>query len=766
MGKKKMLPICLLLLFLLAGYLHADTIPIPPAGWSVVAVSSDNTNHPAAHAFDGDTTTWWALYNAAGYSLPGEIIIDLGEDHDVAGFSYLPNLKSPSTRADSFAVFVSDDPGKWEEAAFSGIFDWLDEEDVARRTFFFGPVKGRYVKVLYVTNVSQTSENVHTCDLRLYESTEPPDRYRHNQQISFPHIPEQYTRDRRLVVHPRSSEGLPVTLERLEGPVSLHGDTVLFGNLGGLVRLRARVEGNDTLYPQTVVRTFRLIDLALFYPRIFSPLLETEPVCMPLLMEYPLWFHASIEHPDQLRISSFEVTVDGDPVPVTSEGAVAVARWAPVNYGAHTVHVTAGASNGNATARDYVVTVTPDAPSRQVRGLDHVLINFPSPGRVHSDTLRLPQFVGGYAHLTGHLTITCPAIEGGCDDWDRTARLEVMDPAGNWIEIVRYITPYGVACDHTLDLTDYMSLLQGKVPYRLTIDTWGTGGWEVTFDMDYESGVPQYPYGRVYLLWNRSFPFGDPANLQPVPPAEVPLPRQVEALFLDLVTTGHGWGRNNSHNAAEFYHAVNYLDVSGQRLTQDLWQRCDPNPDGCTGQHGTWYYDRAGWCPGSIARLYRYDLSEKKEEDTLHITYTFDPRYVDQCHPHNPDCISGTTCPDCKDGFNPIFTVSANVVVFSHQFVTHIPEGPEPFRESASLPLEVWPNPVSDYLHFLCEEPLEDIFLYLLDEKGRILAQYHFGDNVSLSSFLLDMSQRPSGVWFIGIISGGRSALRKIVVKR
>jgi hypothetical protein len=57
-----------------------------------------------------------------------------------------------------------------------------------------------------------------------------------------------------------------------------------------------------------------------------------------------------------------------------------------------------------------------------------------------------------------NLTVGCPSIPNGCDDWDRLAYIDIKGPDGNWVQIIRYITPYGVACNHDIDLTDYASL--------------------------------------------------------------------------------------------------------------------------------------------------------------------------------------------------------------------------------------------------------------------------------------------------------------------
>ena len=57
-------------------------------------------------------------------------------------------------------------------------------------------------------------------------------------------------------------------------------------------------------------------------------------------------------------------------------------------------------------------------------------------------------------------------------------RLEVKGHNGKWYEIIRYITPYGVPCDGSfIDLTDFMSVLQGKIRFKVNMGSF----WEWPF---------------------------------------------------------------------------------------------------------------------------------------------------------------------------------------------------------------------------------------------------------------------------------------------
>ena len=44
------------------------------------------------------------------------------------------------------------------------------------------------------------------------------------------------------------------------------------------------------------------------------------------------------------------------------------------------------------------------------------------------------------------------------------------------------------------------------------------------------------------------------------------------------------------------------------------------------------------------------------------LSYIFDEDYVDFCHPNNPECVSGVTCPNCDDGFNPHLIVESYLI--------------------------------------------------------------------------------------------------------
>src|SRR5690606_17900786 len=179
-------------------------------------------------------------------------------------------------------------------------------------------------------------------------------------------------------------------------------------------------------------------------------------------------------------------------------------------------------------------------------------------------------------------------------------------------------------------------------------------------------------------------------NLQPTEDITVDFPANTSAAKIKLVSTGHGWGNNNTGNAAEFQENTHHIWVNGtSTFDQHNWQICNPNPDNCSPQNGTWTYARAGWCPGSIAQFFDYSMNAYTQQSSVDLQYIFDESYVDYCHPNNPNCVTGQTCPDCDDGFNPHLIVSSYLITFSAAPVENL--GITAHAEKSFV--SVYPNP-------------------------------------------------------------------------
>lgn len=755
----------LLLPTLFAFNLHADTITIPRTQYTIVGYSSANPSNPVGHAIDGYQGTFWELYNPDNFPFPGFIEVDLGETLAVNGFNYRPKSGNSWERLSGYEVYLSMDGINWGEPEAMDNLVWTGDNDYAVKSVYFGAVDARYVRLVYTSSVNSPNNNIFTSELLFYRSTEPASGMS-NQTISFQPIPKQYADAEPLELVATASSGLPVAFNVESGPATISGNMLTLTGEEGIVVVTASQEGNEDYYPIELTQSFEVVDLSLIYPEIRSSLTEDFPLQMASGMyAYPIYIHTSIDEAAMLTVDDVTIAVDGNTFPTGEGDGYRYFLWTPSDYGVHEVAITATASNGNDFTSTQSIDVVNTAANQNVTTLDHVVIEFGGVNsRWYEGVYTMPQHVGSYDQIMAFLDVTCP--NGNCDDWDRLAYFEVQNPAGNWVQIIRYITPYGIGCNHSLDVTDYASLLQGSVRFRVFIDTWGTGGWELTLSFGHTAGTPEYPYSDVVEIWDGTYDFGNPANLQPVDTVSFAFPDEVETSYLRLSTTGHGWGSNNSQNAAEFFNATHYIDIdNSQAFVQHLWNTCNPNPDNCNGQFGTWQYNRAGWCPGSIAPPNVYLVGSPGGE-TKQFTYRFHPGYQDYCHPENPNCISGITCNDCNDGYNPHYVVDGQLINFGY---TPMMDGvlgtKEIDRKRESYRVGVYPNPTTESFRIRADELDGHIRVTLVDIRGLAIHQYAFAGADEMRHHSFATSDLAPGVYFISVKDNRGTGVARVVVQ-
>jgi hypothetical protein len=265
------------------------------------------------------------------------------------------------------------------------------------------------------------------------------------------------------------------------------------------------------------------------------------------------------------------------------------------------------------------------------------------------------------------LALRCPV--GGCDWWDRLGRIAIVrggEPAE--LEVARFITPYRVGGEFTLDVTDLQRVLEGPQTVRVFIDTWvGPGhangaGWLVDAAFDFEGGLPSPdPYAVVPLFAPRRVVYGDPAR-----PVDVQttfdVPAGTTATRLRAFVTGHGQG--NADNCAEFCARDHTFQIGTETMTTSLW-RDDCATTAVPNQAGTWRYARAGWCPGAMVRPWSADFAATP--GLLAIRYDIEA-YENTCRPDAATCGGCTLGTGCAydDGAHtePGWEQSAALVLF------------------------------------------------------------------------------------------------------
>lgn len=500
-------------------------------------------------------------------------------------------------------------------------------------------------------------------------------------------------------------------------------------------------------------------------PTVETKLTEDYPLIMPTLKEYVVYINAFVDEPDS--IDDVLITINSNFYSAIEKNGFYYFLWTPSNYGEHNITITAKTSNGDETVIDKKIKVVNSASTQLVETLKDVVIEYGGANsRWYYGTYSLPQYLGGYNSINASLEVECPSLNGGCDDWDRWAHIDVKGPDGNWIQLIRYITPYGIGCNHEIDLSDYMSLLQGEVEFRVFIDTWGTGGWQLTLNLAYNRGTPTYDYSTVVEIWDGAYNFGDPSELQPIDTYNLNIFNSVEESHLIVSTTGHGWGSNNTSNAAEFFNATHYIDVNSQEtFTQNLWNTCNPNPDNCSNQQGSWQYNRSGWCPGAISPPDIYDLSSYIGT-SFDLDYRFHPSYQDYCHPNNLNCISGSTCSDCNDGYNPHYNVDAQIINKSNEpLVYGNVLNVDYYNNDIIYDISVYPNP-SNGNFSIQTNAIENVTrVSIFTIEGKQVKTYYFDTQEELSNYIFDLSDVASGIYFINLENNKGTGVKKIVIE-
>lgn len=211
------------------------------------------------------------------------------------------------------------------------------------------------------------------------------------------------------------------------------------------------------------------------------------------------------------------------------------------------------------------------------------------------------------------LSLQCPE-NGKCDHWDRSGSVQIVaNPEADqaeweYIELVRYVTPYRIEMCFYIDITPLAPHLKGEQILSSWIDTWvGPGhsageGWRTSVTFVFYPGPPGGADDIVNIWQRRSITVGyiDADNNvdSQIEPVTVTIPDDAKQVMARLITTGHSFG--NTFNCAEFCQMRQDVIVNGTPFSVNPWRSdCEANP--ASPQYGTWKYDRNGWCPGAFA---------------------------------------------------------------------------------------------------------------------------------------------------------------------
>jgi len=201
------------------------------------------------------------------------------------------------------------------------------------------------------------------------------------------------------------------------------------------------------------------------------------------------------------------------------------------------------------------------------------------------------------------------------DRWDRAGWIRLVKPGMAPVELVRFMTAYGGAISHEVDVTRLSPLFTGHCEFEVFIDTWVSPAWTVAAELvlipDAVGGVNTPTWAMGVL-----FPEGGLTAETPEVSAEVLIPEHTRWVELAGLTTGHC---TDGTDADEFISKDNVLLVDGQEVFRwrpwrdDCEQFRTVNPYCAKWSDGSWSsdYSRSGWCPGDVADPQFIDLSDK-----------------------------------------------------------------------------------------------------------------------------------------------------------
>jgi hypothetical protein len=199
------------------------------------------------------------------------------------------------------------------------------------------------------------------------------------------------------------------------------------------------------------------------------------------------------------------------------------------------------------------------------------------------------------------------------DRWDRAGWVRLVKPGTAPVELCRFMTAYGGAIEHEVDVTRVLPLLEGYCEFEVFIDTWVSPAWKV----EVELAITPQPYGGVDPPhWTRGvfFPDGGLKTEQPATTAQVVIPEGSRRVELALISTGHC---TDGQDADEFITKDNVVLVDGQEVFRwrpwrdDCTEFRAVNPYCAKWSDGSWSsdYSRSGWCPGDVTLPEVVDLS-------------------------------------------------------------------------------------------------------------------------------------------------------------
>ena len=259
---------------------------------------------------------------------------------------------------------------------------------------------------------------------------------------------------------------------------------------------------------------------------------------------------------------------------------------------------------------EVMVHFTPEQPDRY----DSPFAEARDNGRVMTTYRELPVWTGP-RRVTLHLELepVRKDIRNVHDRWDRAGWVRLVPRSGPPVELARFMTSYGGATEHELDITHLAPLLTGFCAFEVFIDTWVTPAWQVEVELEFTAPAHTLDQPAAWAA-GALFPDGGLTAESPTSSATVTIPAGLRRVQAALISTGHC---TDGRDADEFITKDNVLFIDGREVYRwrpwrdDCRELRERNPYCARWSDGSWSsdYARSGWCPGDVSPPLLVDLS-------------------------------------------------------------------------------------------------------------------------------------------------------------
>ena len=227
-------------------------------------------------------------------------------------------------------------------------------------------------------------------------------------------------------------------------------------------------------------------------------------------------------------------------------------------------------------------------------------------------------------------TLKCDSLTAGdkypCGEWDYIwstfVEVSVADTTEKFC-LGSFITPYGKRLEMggengwewVYDLTEYAPILKGNLNFTV-------GNNQELLDLKFHfiKGIPTRDVISIENIYpHGNYKYGFLAEDSLLKKQKIVMNPDAQEYEIKSIISGHG--HEGPQNCCEWDSKTHSWYFNGWQLFRwNVWTDCGNNP--IYPQGGTWPFDRAGWCPGTIVDEYVFDLSPYVNPgDTIELDY-------------------------------------------------------------------------------------------------------------------------------------------------